>query len=50
MPTLEEYTSYVFGASLEQLDPEVLPKESDVLRFLVHCFDVSQAEVSTMNR
>ena len=50
MPTLEEYTSYVFGEGLDQLDPEVLPKELDVLRFLVHSFDVSQAEVSRMDK
>lgn len=50
MPTLEEYTSYVFGESLQQLDPKLLPKEIDVLRFIVHCFDVSRAEVPRMDK
>ena len=50
MPTLEEYTSYVFGESLQQLDPNLLPKETDVLRFIVHCFDVSRAEVPRMDK
>ena len=50
MPTLEEYTSYVLGESLQQLNPDVLPKEIDVLRYFVNCYDVSQAEVSRMDK
>ena len=50
MPTLEEYTTYVLGESLQQLNPDVLPKEIDVLRYFVNCYDVSQAEVSRMDK
>ena len=50
MPTLQEYTKFVFGESIEQLNPNDLPKENDVIRYIVHCFDVSQAEVPRMDR
>ena len=50
MPTLQEYTSFVFGESINLLDPDVIPKEIDVIRYMIHCFDVSQAEVARMVR
>ena len=40
MPKLEEYTSFALGESLEQLDPDILPKEIDVMRHIVYLFDV----------
>ena len=50
MPTLEDYTSFALGKSLESLDPDILPNEIDILRFIVYCFDVSQAETKRMDR
>ena len=50
MPKLEEYTSYAFGESSGSLDPDILPKEIDVLRYIVNCYDVSQAETPRMDR
>ena len=50
MPTLQDHTSYVFGQSIDQLDPDVLSKEIDVIRFIVHCFDVSYANVPRMEK
>ena len=50
MPTLQEYTSFVFGESINLLDPDVIPKEIDVIRYMIHCFDVSQAEIPRMVR
>ena len=49
MPKLEEYTSFALGESLEQLDPDVLPKEKDVMRYIVYLFDVSRSEVKKMD-
>ena len=50
MPKLEEYTSYVFGKSSGSLDPDVLPKEIDVLRYIVNCYDASQAQTPKMDK
>ena len=47
---LEENTHYVFGESLEKLDPDILPKELCVIRYIVHCFDVSHANVPRMDK
>ena len=50
MPKLEDYTRYVFGESSGSLDPDILPKEIDVLRYIITCYDVSQAETPRMDR
>ena len=34
MRTLEEQTRYVLGNATESLDPDVLPKEIDVMRYI----------------
>ena len=44
----QENTRYVFGESIEQLDPDTLPKEIEVLRYIVHCFDASYNNVPRM--
>ena len=49
MPTLEESTSFALGESLEKLDPNVLPREIDVLRHIVYLMDVSRSEVARMD-
>ena len=49
MPKLEEYTSFALGESLEQLDPDILPKEIDVMRHIVYLFDVSRSEDTRMD-
>ena len=40
MRNLEEQTRYVLGNGTESLDPDVLPKEIDVMRYIgkIHTF------------
>ena len=47
---LQDYTRYVFGDSISMLDPDILPEENNIIRYVVFCHDVSLAEYPNMRK